>query len=190
MKLSRPRALLCAAGALLTLGALGTAQIERLTLAQMIAKTENTVFGTIVDSEVFKVDHEKDGPDLYFTTLFIQGHSLIDGKQVNVDVTFPGGMTEDGEGVYNSEAPSADDIKTGNKVVVSYKWVENMGGDVAGNLLWASHGSLFRTAETPGGTIVLGRGDGYAVSNNVSLSALDEDVTRINRVIQERREGR
>ena len=155
---------------------LGHAQIERLTLPQMVEKSDNGVFATITASRVFRVDHPIDGPELYFTTLTLSGTSLADGKPIQVEVTFPGGFINEEEGVHNSEAPSADDTRLGNEIVAFYKWSDNMGGDVAANALYASHGGLFRTVDGPTGRVVLGRGDGYAISNNQSLTSLETAV--------------
>lgn len=164
----------------LLLGALlvssSRAQIERLNLPQMVAKSDNAVIAEITSSRVFRIDHPVDGPELYFTVLTLSGASLADGKPITVDVTYPGGFISDEEGVHNSEAPSADDVRLGNVVVAFYKWTDNMGGDVAANALYASHGGLFRTVDGPSGRVVLGRGDGYAVSNNQSLISLEQAV--------------
>ncbi|MEM7308388.1 MAG: hypothetical protein AAF682_17035 [Planctomycetota bacterium] len=160
----------------LAVTAVGTAQIERLTLDQMVAKTDNAVIAEITGSRVFRVDHPVDGPELYYTTLTLAGTSLADGKPITVDVTFAGGFISDTEGVHNSEAPSADDIRVGNQVVAFYRWTNNMGGDVAANALYASHGGLFRTVAGPTGTVVLGRGEGYAVDTNKSLGSLKKAV--------------
>jgi hypothetical protein len=168
-----------AAPALLATGTLGLAQIERLTLDQMVLKTDDAVAGTITQSKVFRVDHPVDGPELFFTTLTIQGRSLTDGAQETVNVTFPGGFVSPEEGVWNSEAPTADEIRIGNQVVAFYKWVDDMGGDVAANVLYASHGGLYRVASSKSGQIVLGKGEGYAVPSNVDLAALGADVSRI-----------
>mgnify|MGYP003572562969 FL=1 len=165
--------------ALLGATALGSAQIERLTLDQMVSKTDNSVVAEIVGRKVFRVDHPVDGDELYYTTLTLKGRSLVDGRNATVDVTFPGGFINAEEGVHNSEAPSADDIKVGNTVVAFYRWQDNMGGDVAGNGLYASHGGLYRTVEGPQGLVVLGRGEGYALSSNRSLKDLDKAVTTI-----------
>ncbi len=127
MKLS-PTSLLVSA-ALIAASTVASAQIERLDLSQMIAKTDNSVIGTIVRKEVIRIDHPIDGPELYFTTLTIQGTSLEDGQELSVDVTFPGGFIDEKHGVHNSVAPSADDIRAGNRVVAFYKWVPNMGGE-------------------------------------------------------------
>lgn len=175
MRLSSPRPLLALA-ALVAAGSLAWAQVERLNLAQMVSRTDNAVDGTIVERRVFRVDDPVDGPELYFTTLKIQGKSLADDAPVTIDVTFAGGFVSPTEGTYNSEAPSADEIKVGNRVVAFYKHVDNMGGRVAANALYASHGGLYRVAELKSGSVVLGRGDGYAVSTNQRVADLRTSV--------------
>lgn len=156
-----------------------TASIERLTLDQMVSKTDDGVDATIVSSRVFRVDHPTDGSELYFTTLTLAGRALSDGRASTVDVTFPGGFLNENEGVWNSEAPSADDIRTGNRVIAFFKFAPNMGGDVAGNALYASHGGLFRVVEGAQGPVALGRGEGYAVANNVRVADLETAVQTI-----------
>lgn len=161
-------------------GSIGLAQIERLTLDDMVSKSDSAVFGTIVGHDVFRVDHPLDGPELYYTTITVEGHSLVDGSLVTVDITYNGGFINDTDGVYNSEAPSADDTKVGNQVVAFYTWTDNMGGDVSGYALHAMHGGLYRTVDGPNGTVVLGRGDGYAVDANIRLADLDAAITTLS----------
>jgi hypothetical protein len=165
--------------ALVAVGSVGLAQIERLTLDQMVQKTDNAVAGEIVKHKVFRVDHPIDGLELYFTTLTLRGRSLVDSKPLEVDVTFPGGFINETEGVWNSEAPTADEIKIGNEVVAFYGWVDNMGGDVAANALWASHGGIYRIAKSRKGDVVLGKGVGYAISSNVKMKDLDAEITAL-----------
>ena len=146
----------------------------------MVEKTDDAVVGEIIGKEVFRVDHPVDGPELYYTTLFIRGESLYSGQEKTASVTFPGGFIDENNGVYNSEAPSADEIRNGNVVVAFYKWSDNMGGDVAANALYASHGGLYTTFETSGqGTIVQGRGDGYAIAQNTTKTALKASIQQI-----------
>ena len=157
-----------------------TAQIERLDLPKMIAKTDNTVVGEIVAKKVFRVDHPVDGPELYYTTITVRGRSLVNDQLLHAEVTYPGGFISPEEGVYNSEAPTEDETRLGNEVVVFYFWNDDMGGDVAGNMLQASHGGIYRVAKTLQGQVVLGKGDGYALSKNWKLTALDQEVTRLD----------
>jgi hypothetical protein len=129
---------------------------------------------------VFSVDHPVDGTGLYFTVLTIEGRAMSDGRPLTIDVTTPGGFIDATRGVFNSEAPAADDIKVGKRVVAFYRWTDNMGGSVAGNALVAAHGGLYRTVEGPRGAAVLGRGEGYAVSANRRLSHLETAVAELH----------
>lgn len=160
-----------------------TAQIERLSLDQMIAKTDNSVVGEIVAKKVFRVDHPVDGPDLFFTSLTVRGRSMVDGQVVLAEVTWPGGFISAEEGVYNSEAPTEDETRIGNEVVVFYFWNDNMGGAVAGNMLQASHGGIYRVVKTSQGHVTLGKGAGYAIEKNWKLVDLDQEVRRIHEQI-------
>jgi hypothetical protein len=160
-------------------GAPGRAQIKTFTLEEMVETADNAVYGTIVSSRAFRVDDPVDGPEIYLTTLRIDGRSLDTGTPITVDVTFHGGFVSDTEGVFNSEAPSADDVKVGNKIVAFYAWRDNLGGGVGANALVAAHGGLFRTVESPTGATVLGRGQGYALSNNVRMSSLEPALSTL-----------
>jgi hypothetical protein len=182
MKLSLRAAL--PAAALLCSASFVGAQIERLDLPTMVNRTDGSVVGKIVHREVFRVDHPLDGPELYFTKMTIDGHSSVTGQPLEIEVTFHGGFIKDKngdivEGVYNSEAPSEDDVRIGNEVLAFYKSTTNMGGGVAGNALYAAHGGLYRIARSAQGPVVLGRGEGYAVANNVRLDALEQQMTEI-----------
>lgn len=168
------RAILSTAAAL-ALAAVATASIERLTLRQMVARADGAVYGEIVGRSVVAVPVFDGAEELYFTTLHVRGEDLLAGGETSVAVSYPGGFVDGERGVFNSEAPSADDVRIGRRVVVFYGWSDNMGGDFAGNALYASHGGLFRTFESLAGKVVVqGRGDGYAVSANQTLDDLRE----------------
>lgn len=108
----------------------------------------------------------------------------MDGEQTTIVVTFPGGFINEREGVWNSEAPSADDIKIGNQIVAFYKHIDNAGGDLECNILYASHGGLYRTVDSPNGTVVMGRGEGYAIQHNTRISDLDTAISKISDKIE------
>ena len=164
--------------ALASAGTLAVAQIERLDLPTMVTRTDDAVYGAIVAKEVAKiVSEEPDGPTLYFTKITVDGYSLKSGQPTVVDMWYGGGFVSETEGVHNSEAPSADDTKVGNKVVTFHKYEYNMGNGLSGNALYAWHGGLYRTFENRAGeAIVLGRGEGYAIGSNVKLSDLDSQI--------------
>jgi hypothetical protein len=155
-----------------------TAKVERLTLDDMVARTDNTLDAEIVARQVFLIDHPVDG-DLYFTKLTVSGRSLRDGRVTTADVVYPGGFLPDGRGVWNSEAPSDEDVRLGNRVVVFYKFVDNLGGGLSANALYASHGGIFRTQNGPAGRVVLGRGEGYAIPFNTKIESVGLAVRTI-----------
>ena len=166
--------------ALAVCGALGVAQIERLDLTKMVDKTDNSIVGQITAKKVFRVDHPTDGVELYYTTLTVRGRSMIDGKLITVPVTYPGGFINPEQGVWNSEAPSDEETRVGNEVVLFYKWTDNMGGDVAGNALYASHGGIYRVVKSGSDYVTLGKGEGYAIQKNWKLKELDAEITRLD----------
>jgi hypothetical protein len=168
----------------LLLGALGAgamAQIKSFTLEQMAQTADQAVSGRIVKSRVFRVDSKQDGSELYYTTLTIQGTGLYDSRPLTVDVTFRGGFISQTEGVFNSEAPAADDVKVGRHVVAFYGWTDDMGGNVPANTLIAAHGGLYRVVEGPRGATVLGRGAGYAVRSNQRVEQLGNALRLLSR---------
>ena len=168
--------------ALLTLGLLAgraPAQIESLTLEQMVARTDDAVVGAVVHRKVFRVDHPVDGPKLYYTAITISGRSLRTGAPAEVTVIHPGGFIGPDDGVWNSVAPHPDEVRLGRRVVVFPRWTENMGGGVSGNALYAAKAGVFRVIEGRKGEVVLGKGAGHAIAANVRLSDLDERVTAL-----------
>ena len=160
--------------AALSLGA--RAQIKSFTLEEMVQLADQSVHGQILASRVFRADSPRDGEGLYFTTLTIQGRALASGQPITVDVTFRGGFLSETEGVFNSEAPAADEVKVGRRVIVFYRWSDDMGGGVAANALVAAHGGLYRVVEGARGAAVLGRGEGYAIRANQRLEQLESAV--------------
>jgi len=159
--------------------AVSAAQIKPFTLDEMVRTADQAVDGQIVAAKVFRVDAPDAGPELFYTTITIQGRKLGDGQPITVDVTFRGGFVSETEGVFNSEAPAVDDVKLGRRVVAFYRWVDDMGGGVSKNALVAAHGGLYRVVEGPRGAAVLGRGESYAIATNRRIEHLESAVRTI-----------
>lgn len=155
------------------------ASVERLDLAALVARADGSVVGTITDRRVVRIDSEIDGPELYFTILTITGHRLASETPITVEVVYAGGFVDAKHGVWNSEAPSADDVALGNRVVVFYAHTANMGGGMSGNAIYAAHGGLYRTFDARRGAIVAGRGEGYGVDANLTLADLRARVAKL-----------
>lgn len=158
------------------LGAVSLAQIKSFTLEEMVQTADQAVYGQIIDSHVTRVVSPADGSENFYTTLTLQGRTLADDQPITIDVTFRGGFLNETEGVFNSEAPAADDIKVGRRVVAFYRWSDDMGGGMPANALVAAHGGLYRTVQSPSGPAVLGRGEGYAISSNRYVSQLASSI--------------
>ena len=178
----RPRMVSVVASALaLVLGsALCWASIEKLSLPQMVQRIDNAIYGEILSKRVETVALPDGSGEMFFTTLTIKGTSLLNNAASTIEISYPGGFLDEEHGVYNSEEPSADDVRIGNRVVAFYKWSPDMGGGFASNALYASHGGLFRTfVSRKGQTIVQGRGPGYAVATNQLLSGLEKQAQEL-----------
>jgi hypothetical protein len=170
------RFLWCSGLLLAALGAASPAQIKRYTLDEMVLTSDQAIYGQIIGTRVSRYDSPVDGEGLFFTTITIQGRTLSDDRATTVDVWFRGGFLSATEGVFNSEAPAADDVKLGKKVVAFYRWADDVGNGGGGNALMAAHGGLYRTVDGPHGPAVLGRGDGYAISTNRYVAQLESAV--------------
>ena len=177
MKQLFPKSWVIAGAMLAAIGTQGEAQILRLDLQQMVTQTDGAIYGTIEAKETIRIDHPIDGPELYYTTLTIQGTSLETGEKTTVNVSYAGGFINEVQGVYNSEAPEADVTKVGQEVLAFHKWTDNMGGDFASHAIYAAHGGIYPTfKDARGQVIVQGRGDGYAIPANIHLSRLTQNV--------------
>ena len=160
-------------------GTLGVhAQVRSLDLSEMVAVSDRGVYGQIVSKRVSRVD-AADGRVLYFTTMTIEGRHLSDGTPVRIDVSYPGGFVSEEEGYWHSESPGNEETRVGSHIVAFYKWFNGMGEAHATNWLYANHGGLYQTVEGPKGSMVLGRGQGYAVSKNVRVTDLEASVKQI-----------
>lgn len=170
--------------ALLFASTSATGQIEALSLEQMVQRADNAVSGEIVKREVIRIDHPIDGPELYFTHLTIEGQSLLKGRSGQHVVTYPGGFIDEEHGVWNSVAPTLEETQVGSRVVAFFAHSENMGGELSGNALYAARGGLYRQVKGRKGEVVLGRGKGFAIENNIKLNALNQRVESLGKVKQ------
>ena len=158
--------------------------IEALTLRQMLGYADDGIVGTVVDRHVFHVDHAVDGT-MYFTTITVEGASLLTGEKQTRGITFYGGIDDQGEGWVTTVTPSSRDTALGRKVVAFYAKTQAMGYGVAGNALIAAHGGLFQTAKRGTKELVLGRGRGFAIEDNTTVPALRSQARAIRDSQQE-----
>jgi len=177
----RPLSLVLALCALLLPPQSSRAQVLRLDLSEMLERVDDVVAGEIVAQELLAHPDPSGEGTLWFTRITVDGRSLIDGREIVVDLHILGGMDAQGEGVWNSEAPMPEEVLPGGRVVVFYKWLDDMCAGLPGNFLYTMHGGLYRTVTGPAGPVVLGRGEGYPVRHNLRLDDLDQAVRTLTR---------
>lgn len=166
---------LLAAASVLLLVQVGSACIEELNLSTMVTKTDSAVHGTI--TEVRTVRFVPEGDDrLIFTILTIEGEDLYTGQPVTTEAAFLGGTFE-GDSMMIPSMPAPADYRLGNDVVVFRGLVEGWGPEID-HCVYAAMGGIFRTVDTRKGTVVLGKGEGFAVANNIRISSLKADISR------------
>jgi len=154
------------------------AAIEALDLPTMLTRVDQAVQGKVVDRQVFRVDHPAQGR-MFFTTITIEGTSLVDGKALTVPVTFLGGFVSPAEGTRVSEMPADHVTQVGKEIVAFYRWSDDMGYGVGANALFAAHGGVYTVVEKGSKEIVLGRGAGYAIEANTTVAELRPRVQEI-----------
>ncbi|MFT5291504.1 MAG: hypothetical protein ACI82F_003586 [Planctomycetota bacterium] len=165
-----------AAAALALFGTFASSSILELSLDEIVTASDEAVYGEIVNRQVHKVVTEESTD--YFTTLTIEGRLVGSKTPITVDVVYGGGFITEEDGVHNSEAPSAAETQIGQTIIAFYDFQADFPGSGA-NVLYNMHGGLYRTDVGPAGTVVLGRGQGYAINRNVSLVNLDGEVSSL-----------
>lgn len=154
------------------------ASIESFTLETMLARVDNAVVGKIVDRHVFKATDPDDGT-MYFTTITVEGNSLIDGKPMTLPVTYYGGWINEDEGSTTSVTPEPSETALGKQVVAFYIENDEMGYGVGGNQLFAMHGGLFQVVQRRSKVLALGKGTGFAIDANVEMTKLRTRTQKI-----------
>ncbi|MDP6962557.1 MAG: hypothetical protein QGF46_00145 [Planctomycetota bacterium] len=168
---------LCAIAAVSFLVQGGNACIEELDLMKMVSKTDVAVHGTITDVRTVKFTPENDDR-LIYTILTIEGKSLYDNSPISVDAAFLGG-TYQGESMMVTSMPAPSEYRLGNDVVVFSGEVEGWGPEVD-RCVYAAMGGIFRTIDSRNGKVVLGKGKGFAVENNMLVSSLGQNITKLS----------
>lgn len=167
--------LLLAGAASLALVQVGRACIEELDLAQMVAKTDAAVRGTI--KSVHTVQYTPPGDDrLIYTVLTVEGIDLYTGQARTIDAAFLGG-TYQGDSMMVTSMPAPAEYRVGNQVLVFSAPVEGWGPEVD-RCVYAAMGGIFREVAAKNGPVLLGKGEGFAISDNVRLEGLQSAIAK------------
>lgn len=163
-----------AVGAALLGAPVAFAQIVALDLRGMLERADSAIVGSIVEKSVWSGPLGSPNTTVEFTTLKVQGEDLVRGGEVTHLITFLGSETRP-----CSEMPTANETKVGTKgVFFSKKLNETWGGRADQWSMVAAQGGIFRVESGPKGDVVIGKGQGFAVSENRLMTELRTDVSR------------
>ena len=141
----------------------------------MVAKTDAAVRGTITD--VRTVRFTPPGDDrLIFTILTIQGTDLYTGQARTMDAAFLGGAYQ-GDNMMVTSMPAPSEYRLGNQVVVFSGPVQGWGPEID-RCVYASMGGIFREVASKQGPVLLGKGEGFALNQNIRLADLQVAITK------------
>lgn len=154
-------------------GTTAYACIEALDLNKMVSKTDVAVRGTITN--VRTVKYTPPGDDrIVYTLVTVEGEDLYTGQPRTIEAGFVGGSFG-GDSMMVTSMPAPADYRVGSKVVAFSAPVQGWGPEVS-RCLYASYGGLFKEISTKNGSVVLGKGDGFAIEKNVAVDDLRAQI--------------
>jgi len=169
-----------AAGLVLAASALpAAATIKMMTLRELMQATDDCLDAQIVAKDTFRVD-APDYEGMVFTRIHVVGESMRTGETVETDLVYTG--SHDPADQYgSSEMPLLKDVRLGNRVVIFYGVDEtNLSGP---NQVWAWN-CAYRVESVLGQPVVMGKGEGFAFTQNVTLAEARERVRRTHLELQ------
>ncbi len=170
---------------LLALGAVAlpvVAGIKAMTLPELMELTQDTMLVTILDktTEPIVVNEER----WVFTKMTVAGESLRTGEAVSTDLHF-WGSHDPTDRFTISEMPTLQDTRVGTRVVVFTNNDDRFDGRTFVNHLAA----IFRVESAFQTEVVMGKGEGAAVSKNAKLSDVRTQVRDTHIILEAARQA-
>jgi hypothetical protein len=175
MLLSRT-ALIAASLALVTVPIF--AAVKAMTLAELMEVTQDTALVRIVDKDSFASDVPFEGA--VFTRLTVKGESLRTGKPVSTQVIFLGSH-DPADRFASSEMPTLQDTRVGAEAILFMYSDPGMPGTP---FRVANHADVYRVEQVFGSPVVVGKGEGAAFSENVTLAIVRDQVRQTHLALQ------
>lgn len=139
----------------------------------MLERADSAVIGSVIEKRVWHGPLQGFDAEPEFTTLIVRGDDLIAGGQVDREITYLGSESRP-----VSDMPAESETRVGTRVVAFSKSVGAWGGRASQRSLIAAQGGVFRVEAGPKGDVVMGKGEGFAVSETVFASELRTRVAR------------
>ena len=164
-----------ALAALALLAGVGDAAVKAFTLAEIMTVSADTLDAQIVAKETFRVD-DPDYEDMVFTRITVTGESMRTGEPVTTELVYVGSH-DPADGYGSSEMPLFQDVRIGNRVVLFYGEDEtNLSGP---RQVWGLN-CVFRVESVVGQPVVMGKGEGFAFPENVTLAEARDQVRALH----------
>lgn len=165
--------------ALLALAAPAAATIKFMDLRDLMQVTDDCLDAQIVAKQTFRVD-DPDYEGMVFTKIRVVGESMRTGETIETDLVYTG--SHDPADQYgSSEMPLFQDVRLGNRVVLFFGVDEaNKSGR---NQVWAWN-CAYRVETVLGQPIVIGKGEGFAFTQNVTLAQAREQVRQTHLALE------
>jgi len=166
----------------LALVALPTAaSIRAMDLSEYMEITVETLHGTIVAKETFRNDYPEAGT--VWTRITVEGDAWRAEEPVTVEAVFMGSH-DPADNFFMSEMPEFRDVRIGHEVVMFYGTDPSVHPDRGlANVVWNLSG-VFRVERGYGEPVLVGKGEGFAFTENVKLSEAKSRVRAIHQLIE------
>jgi hypothetical protein len=160
------------------LAAVSAAAIKALTLSELMEITTDTAHVHITGRSSVQLDYPYGGA--VWTRLSVQGESLRTGAAVKTDLMFLGSHDPADEFTI-SEMPTLQDTRTGGEAVVFW-WDDPELAGGAHRIFDLS--GVYRVEQAFGAPVVIGKGEGFAWSENVKLADAGNQVRQAHLELQ------
>jgi hypothetical protein len=154
------------------------AAIKAMNLTELMGITTDVAHVRILEKSSFALAYPF--PEAVYTRLTVEGVSLRTGKPVETELVFLGSHDPDDQyGV--SEMPTIQDTRIRSEVIVFFQRDKAFPGEA--NILH-NLASVYRVEKTFGSPVVIGKGEGFAFTENIKLADARVAVRDIHLVTQ------
>jgi hypothetical protein len=160
------------------------ASIKAMTLKELMSVTTDVVDVHIVAKNSFKLDWPMEGA--VYTRLSVEGVSLRTQEPVKTDIVFLGSH-EPADQFGTSEMPTLQDTRVGSQAVIFFGKDQDIPGRL--NVAYGLH-CIYRVEEAFGAPVVIGKGEGFAFTENLKLDDVRTQVRAAHLELQAEQAGK
>ncbi len=158
--------------------AASAAAVKALTLTELMEITTDAAHVSITARSSMQLDYPMEGA--VWTRLTVEGVSLRTGEPVQTELMFLGSH-EAGDRFSISEMPTLQDTRLGGEAIVFW-WDDPLLAGGAHRIFDLS--GVYRVEQAFGAPVVIGKGEGFAWSENVKLADAGEQVRKAHLELQ------